>query len=187
MSDDDHNARSDQTMKSKEEHFREIVAEQQSHVWNICRHFARSREDAKDLQQEVMINVWRNLGSFRGESMLSTWIYRIAVNTCLSYILKENRRLAFSLSLHQYEIADLLQDDGIPEKIETEHKLNLLYDAINRLTVIDKLLISLSIEKLPGREIAEITGITEPNVRTRLHRVRETLRIMMKGGNYESD
>lgn len=118
--------------------------------------------------------------------MLSTWIYRIAVNTCLSYILKENRRSAFSLSMDQHGIADLMQDDGMMEKIETELKLNLLHDAINRLTVIDKLLISLSIEKISCREMAEIIGITEPNVRTKLHRIREELRNMMKGGNNES-
>ncbi|MHC1775494.1 MAG: RNA polymerase sigma factor [Lentimicrobium sp.] len=174
-------------MKAKEETFREIVAEHQGRVWSICRHYARSIDDTKDLQQEVMINVWRNLGSFRGEAMLSTWIYRIAVNTCLSYILKENRRSAFTLSMDHQGIADLMQDDGIHEKIETEHKLNLLHDAINRLTVIDKLLISLSIEKISCREMAEIIGITEPNVRTKLHRIREELRNMMKGGNYESN
>lgn len=173
-------------MKAKEETFREIVTEHQERVWNICRHYARSIDDTKDLQQEVMINVWRNLGSFRGEAMLSTWIYRIAVNTCLSYILKENRRSAFSLSMDQHGIADLMQDDGMMEKIDTELKLNLLHDAINRLTVIDKLLISLSIEKISCREMAEIIGITEPNVRTKLHRIREELRNMMKGGNNES-
>lgn len=173
-------------MKSKEEHFREIVSAQQERVWNICRHYARSLDDIKDLQQEVMINVWRNLGSFRGESLLSTWIYRIAVNTCLGYILKENRRSAFTLSMDNKGIADLMQTDETLEKIEYEQKLSLLHDAINRLTVIDKLLISLAIEKIPTKEMAEIIGITEPNVRTKLHRIREDLRKMLKGGNYES-
>ncbi|HOP12492.1 MAG: hypothetical protein M9926_16575 [Lentimicrobium sp.] len=56
--------------------------------------------------------------------------------------------MAFLLSLHQLEITDLLQDDRIPEKIETEHRLNLLHDVINRLTLIDKLLISIFNEKL---------------------------------------
>jgi len=173
-------------MKSKEEHFREIVSAQQERVWNICRHYARSQDDIKDLQQEVMINVWRNLGSFRGESLLSTWIYRIAVNTCLGYILKENRRSAFTLSMDNKGIDDLMQTDETPEKIEYEQQLSLLHDAINRLTVIDKLLISLAIEKIPTKEMAEIIGITEPNVRTKLHRIREDLRKMLKGGNYES-
>ncbi|MFH1119526.1 MAG: RNA polymerase sigma factor [Bacteroidota bacterium] len=174
-------------MKAKEEQFREIVAEHQGRVWNVCRRYARSVDDAGDLQQEVMINVWRNLESFRGEALLSTWIYRIAVNTCLSYILKENRRSAFTLSMDSQGIASLMQSDDAQEKIETERKLDLLYDAVNRLTVIDKLLISLAIEKVTTREMAEIIGITEPNVRTKLHRIREELRIMMKGGNNESE
>ncbi|NTW24122.1 MAG: sigma-70 family RNA polymerase sigma factor [Lentimicrobium sp.] len=173
-------------MKAKEEHFREIVSDHQGRVWNICRHYARSLDDTKDLQQEVMINVWRNLGSFRGESKLSTWIYRIAVNTCLGYILKENRRSAFTLSMDNKGIAELMQTDETPEKVEYELKMTLLHDAINRLTVIDKLLISLAIEKIPTKEMAEIIGITEPNVRTKLHRIREELRTMLKGGHYES-
>lgn len=174
-------------MKAKEEKFRDIVAEQQSRVWNVCRHYARSVDDARDLQQEVLINVWRNLESFRGEAMLSTWIYRIAVNTCLSYILKENRRSAFTLSMDSHSIATLMLSDDTQEKVETERKFELLHDAINRLTVIDKLLISLAIEKVTTREMAEIIGITEPNVRTKLHRIREELRSMMKGGNDESE
>jgi len=184
---DDLIAGTDQKMKAKEEQFREIVAEHQGRVWNVCRQYARSVDDARDLQQEVMINVWRNLESFRGEALLSTWIYRIAVNTCLSYILKENRRSAFTLSMDSQSIATLMQSDDAQEKIETERKLDILHDAINRLTVIDKLLISLAIERVTTREMAEIIGITEPNVRTKLHRIREELRIMMKGGNNERE
>lgn len=187
VTDDDLIAGSGQKMKAKEEQFREIVEAHQGRVWNVCRQYARSVDDARDLQQEVMINVWRNLESFRGEALLSTWIYRIAVNTCLSYILKENRRSAFTLSMDSHSIATLMQSDDAQEKIETERKLDLLHNAINRLTVIDKLLISLAIEKVTTREMAEIIGITEPNVRTKLHRIREELRIMMKGGNHESE
>ncbi len=169
-------------MKVREEQFRDIVGEHQNRVWNICRHYARTPDDAGDLQQEVLVNVWRSLESFRGESQLSTWIYRIAVNTCLSYILKENRRSAFNLSLDETNVSSLMEEEGILEKIETERKLSLLHDAINRLTVIDKLLISLAIEKVSSKEMAEIIGITEPNVRTKLHRIREELRHILKGG-----
>jgi RNA polymerase sigma-70 factor (ECF subfamily) len=172
-------------MKVREEQFREIVGEHQERVWNICRHYARTTDDARDLQQDVFVNVWRSLETFRGESQLSTWIYRIAVNTCLSYILKEKRRSVFNLSLDSHNISSLMQEEGVQEKIETERKLNLLHDAINRLTVIDKLLISLAIEKVSSKEMAEIIGITEPNVRTKLHRIREELRHMLKGGYNE--
>jgi len=174
-------------MTPKEEQFRKIVEEQQERVWNICRHYARSGDDTKDLQQEVMIHVWRNLGSFRGEAALSTWIYRIAVNTCLSYIMKENRRSEFNLSLDHKSIEQLMQEDEKTEKLMNEQKLDELHDSINQLNVIDKLLISLSIEKVTTREMADIIGITEPNVRTKLHRIREELRSKMKGGNNGSN
>jgi RNA polymerase sigma-70 factor (ECF subfamily) len=172
-------------MQAKEEYFRKVVEEHQGRVWNICRHYARSLDDTKDLQQEVMINVWRNLDSFRGEATLTTWIYRIAVNTCLSYILKENRRLEFPLSMDNKSFREMMQEDDLPDKMEEEQKLDDLHDAINRLNVIDKLLISMAVEKITTREMAEIIGITEPNVRTKLHRIREELRTMMKGGNHE--
>jgi RNA polymerase sigma-70 factor, ECF subfamily len=170
-------------MTAKEEQFRKIVEENQERVWNICRHYARSNEDTRDLQQEVMINIWRNLDSFRGDAALSTWIYRIAVNTCLSYIMKENRRSDFNLSMDLRSMELLMQEDDKAEKILNDQKLDNLHNTINQLTVIDKLLISLSIEKVTTREMADIIGITEPNVRTKLHRIREELRQKMKGGN----
>lgn len=172
-------------MNVKEEHFRKIVEEHQERVWNICRHYSRSDEDTQDLQQEVMINVWRSLDNFRGDSALSTWIYRIAVNTSLNYIMKENRRSQFNLSLNNQNIDFLMHDEEHSQKIETEQKLDELHEVINQLNVIDKLLISLSIEKISTREMSDIIGITEPNVRTKLHRIREEMRQKIQGGNHE--
>jgi RNA polymerase sigma-70 factor, ECF subfamily len=172
-------------MNPKEEKFRKIVEDQQQRIWNICRHYSRSDEDTQDLQQEVLINVWRSLENFRGDAALSTWIYRIAVNTSLNYIMKENRRSQFNLTLDHQNINMLMQEDDHEQKIETEKKLDELHEIINQLNVIDKLLISLSIEKLTTREISDIIGITEPNVRTKLHRIREELRQKIQGGNHE--
>jgi len=172
-------------MNPKEEKFRKIVEDQQQRIWNICRHYSRSDEDTQDLQQEVLINVWRSLDNFRGDSALSTWIYRIAVNTSLNYIMKENRRSQFNLTLDHQNINMLMQEEDHEHKIETEKKLDELHEIINQLNVIDKLLISLSIEKLTTREISDIIGITEPNVRTKLHRIREELRQKIQGGNHE--
>ena len=172
-------------MNVKEEKFRKIVEEQQQRIWNICRHYSRSDEDTQDLQQEVLVNVWRSLDNFRGDSALSTWIYRIAVNTSLNYIMKENRRSQFNLALDDQHFNILMHDEEHAQKLETEKKLDELHKIINQLNVIDKLLITLSIEKLTTREISDIIGITEPNVRTKLHRIREELRQKIQGGNHE--
>jgi RNA polymerase sigma-70 factor, ECF subfamily len=173
-------------MNPKEEKFRKIVEEQQQRIRNICRHYTRSDEDAQDLQQEVLVNVWRSLENFRGDAALSTWIYRIAVNTSLNYIMKENRRSQFNLALNNQHFNFLMEDEGHSEKIETEKKLDELHEIINQLNVIDKLLITLSIEKISTREMSDIIGITEPNVRTKLHRIREELRIKMQGDHHEN-
>lgn len=172
-------------MNPKEEKFRKIVDDQQQRIWNICRHYSQSDEDTQDLQQEVLVNVWRSLDNFRGDAALSTWIYRIAVNTSLNYIMKENRRSQFNLILDHQNINMLMQENEHEQKIETEKKLDELHEIINQLNVIDKLLITLSIEKLTTREISDIIGITEPNVRTKLHRIREELRQKIQGGNHE--
>ncbi|HNZ42282.1 MAG TPA: RNA polymerase sigma factor [Bacteroidales bacterium] len=172
-------------MNPKEERFRKIVEEQQQRIRSICRYYSRSDEDTQDLQQEVLINIWRSLDNFRGDSAISTWIYRIAVNTSLNYIMKENRRSQFNLTLNDQHFNILMQDDEHEHKIETEKKLDGLHEIINQLNVIDKLLITLSIEKLTTKEISDIIGITEPNVRTKLHRIREELKQKIQGGNYE--
>lgn len=172
-------------MTDREELFKKISSEQSSRIRNICRHYTPSAENTDDLVQEVMINVWRNLDAFRGESSISTWIYRIAVNTSLSFLMKENRRCNFNLKLQPHHATELLYEDEKEVKIKYEQRANALQDAINRLNVIDKLLISLSMEKLSTREIADIIGITEPNVRTKLHRIREDLKTSLKGDHYE--
>lgn len=168
-------------MNLKEEKFRKLIEEQQQRIRSICRHYVRNADDLDDLQQEIMINIWRNLDSFRGDASLSTWIYRIAVNTSLTYIMKEKRRGDFFLSIDKHNITHILDENGTDEKQEKELKIDALYGKINQLSVIDKLLISLSIEKVSTREMAEIIGITEPNVRTKLHRIREELKEIMKG------
>ncbi|HNX08370.1 MAG TPA: sigma-70 family RNA polymerase sigma factor [Bacteroidales bacterium] len=172
-------------MNPKEEKFRKIVEQQQQRIRSICRYYSRSDEDTQDLQQEVLINVWRSLDNFRGDSAISTWIYRIAVNTSLNYIMKENRRSQFNLTLSDQHFNLLMQDNESERKLETEKKLDGLHEVINQLNVIDKLLITLSIEKLTTKEISDIIGITEPNVRTKLHRIREELKQKIQGGIYE--
>ena len=126
------------------------------------------------------MNIWRSLETFRGESAVSTWIYRIAINTSLGFVGKEKRRIRLmagpepELLLHQFRDEDT--DAGMREQL-----LSQLEIQINQLSVIDKLLISLMLEDLSTREIADIIGITEPNVRVKIHRVKEVLSKQMKG------
>jgi RNA polymerase sigma-70 factor (ECF subfamily) len=171
-------------MENKEEKFRKIVADNKEMILRICRYYAPSQEDRKDMYQETLINIWRSLESFRGDSSLRTWIYRITVNTSLSFAGKQYKQLRLNVDLDTSNIRNVLTDEE-SNTILRENQLNELQIHLNQLSVIDKAIMGLVLDDLSTREIADIIGITEPNVRVKIHRIKESLRIKMKGGQYE--
>lgn len=130
---------------------------------------------AKDLTQEVFVKVWENLGNFRETSSLSTWIYRIAVNTCLMHI-RKNKKQKLSVEL-PYNLK------GEPENNSNsqEQKLSQLYACINKLTKSNKAIILLELEGLPQIEIANIMGLKHEALRVRIHRIKGQLTKCVKG------
>ena len=167
-------------MMTKETRFKEIVAENEERIRRICRDYAPSEEDSKDMCQEVLVNIWKSLDNFRGDAAMSTWIYRIAVNTSLSHSGKAFKQMQFRVDGDEQQLGKLLIDDGGEQIALREIQLDALETEINQLSVIDKALVSLMLEDVPGKEIANIIGITEPNVRVKLHRIKENLRQSMK-------
>jgi len=125
---------------------------------------------ASDVAQDVFIKVWGNLANFRNESSMSTWIYRITVNTCLSS-LRKKRKTPVSVKKHLGHL-ESETDDLSSEK---ERRLNALYGCINKLNNDNKSLLLLELEGLPQKEIASITGLSHAAVRTRLHRIKDQL------------
>ena len=171
-------------MTNKEDKFRKTIDENKSRILRICRYYAPSRDDQKDMYQEILVNIWKSIDTFRGDCELSTWIYRISVNTSLSYAGKQYKRMKLNVDIDKTNIAGILEDDNDERRI-LEEKLNDLQLHINQLSVIDKAIMGLVLEELSYREIADIIGITEPNVRVKVHRIKETLRNQMKGGDHE--
>lgn len=161
-----------------------IVNENRGRIDRICRYYAPSAEDHKDIIQEVLINIWKSLDSFRGDSSIGTWIYRIAINTSLGFAGKEFKRVKFRVNLDSSDYNNFVQQD---EDAMNEQELNLekLNSVMNQLSVIDKTIISLDLEGESSKEIANIIGITEPNVRVKIHRIKEFIKEKMKGGGYE--
>ncbi|RKD87937.1 RNA polymerase sigma factor [Mangrovibacterium diazotrophicum] len=174
-------------MMTKETRFKEIVAENEERIRRICRYYAPSEEDSKDMCQEVLVNIWKSLDNFRGDAAMSTWIYRIAVNTSLSHSGKAFKQMKFRVDADEQTLGKLLEDDGGEQVQLLEKQLELMESEINQLSVIDKALISLMLEDVPGKEIANIIGITEPNVRVKLHRIKEILRHAMKNSLINQD
>jgi len=170
-------------MEDKEKAFRDLITQNREMIYRICIYHSSSQEDCDDLFQQVLINIWQSLKNFRGESKISTWIYRIALNTSIDFIRAENRRIQQKFQIQQ-EYARQFNSDDRWEKLRNEKLLGELASKINTLSVIDKLIMSLMLEEVSMREIADIVGVSEGNVRVKIHRIKESLKLTM-GGLYD--
>lgn len=174
-----------ESMQKKEERFNILIKENHNRIQRICKYYAPVSEDQKDIYQEILVNVWKSLENFRGDAQESTWIYRIALNTAMGFAGKEFRRMRIVLDGGEKNLTNLISEDDNEVKLR-EDQFNILQNHLNQLSVIDKAIMSLVLEDLSSKDIADIIGITEPNVRVKIHRIKETLREQLKGGNYEN-
>jgi RNA polymerase sigma-70 factor (ECF subfamily) len=145
--------------------FTEIYNSFSPKIYRLCMGYLNDHDKARDLVQETFIAVWQNLGKFNGQSAIGTWIYRIATNTCLRQIEKDKKHPKVELPFH---LADASEEP-------VESKIIFLYKAISELEEADRIIISLVLEGLPQAEIAEITGISEGNLRVKIHRIKQKL------------
>ncbi|WP_445383006.1 RNA polymerase sigma factor [Robiginitalea sp. IMCC43444] len=151
-----------------EKEFTAIYNNHASRVFRLCLGYASGNPElAKEWQQDTFIKVWNHRKSFKGKSSISTWIYRIAVNTCLADLKKSTK---------QFPIKDnMLQMTMEPDQEEQEDKVPKMYDCINQLSKNNKTLILMELEEIPQASIAETLGINHGAVRTRLNRIRKAL------------
>ncbi len=170
---------------NKEEKFNAIVTENRDRIQRICRYYNSNTEDQKDMFQEVLVNIWKSLDSFRGDSAISTWIYRIAVNTSLTFTGKAYRNMKLIVNGNEQNLNPVLDEEELNEKLLQEKQLEQLQTELNQLSVIDKALVSLMFEGLTMKEIADVIGITEPNVKVKIHRVKAQLKEKLKENHHE--
>lgn len=172
-------------MDVSEYKFREIIGQNHERIFRICAYHSNGLDDCKDLYQQVLINIWKSLKNFRGEAQISTWIYRIALNTAFDFGRSESRRQQAANKFREEMYHNSAIYNSSWEKIRKEMLLDELVQQINQLSVIDKIIISLVLEEISSKEISEIVGITEPNVRVKIHRIKETLKLKMGRENHE--
>lgn len=159
-------------MDRQEQTFVSLIKEHERVIYKVCYLYANANAPLGDLYQEVVLNLWKAYPNFRGECKLSTWMYRIALNTCISFIRKEK---------NIPEIVSLTPEADRSEEVdETQVMLRQLYRMINRLGKLEKSIILLYLEEKSYEEISEITGLTLTNVATKLSRIKEKLRKMKK-------
>jgi RNA polymerase sigma-70 factor, ECF subfamily len=145
--------------------FEEIYKIYWQKIFRLCMGYVNDHDWAKDIAQETFITVWQKLPEFRNESSVGTWIFRIASNQCLRQLEKQKRMPKSSLVS---ELEDV-------KSMDNEPKFNFLYQCIAELPEIDRLIISLELEDIKQIEIAKIVGISEANVRVKIHRIKEKL------------
>lgn len=155
-------------MEQKDQLFKEIFDTNSKKIFHLCYGYTGDADIANDLLQETFMKVWQNLDKFRNKSLISTWIYRIAVNTCLSYLRSEKRH-------SKDELTDTIIENRVEEHSEKNEQIALLYKSISKLEENDRLIITMVLDEIPYPEIAEISGISEGNLRVRIHRIKQKL------------
>ena len=157
-------------MNELEQEFTKMVREQKDTIYMVCYMFSKDKTEVEDLYQEVLINLWKSFPQFEGRSTVRTWVWRIALNTCISIDRKKRRRkdtLPLKIDI------DLYNDND-----NDSRQIQLLHERINRLGVFDRAIILLWLENMSYEEIGAIVGISEKNVSVRLVRIREQLKTM---------
>lgn len=156
-------------MNKKETDFIRILKEYKTTIYTVCFMFSKDKDEVNDMYQEVSINLWKGFDNFAQKSEMKTWIYRISLNTCISFDRKKKRRKTVPLTVD----IDLFEDNDHESK-----QIKTLYNRINRLEPFDRAIILLWLENLPYDEIGAIVGISTKNVSVRLSRIREQLKNM---------
>lgn len=151
--------------------FEEIAGQYKSMLYKIARIYCPFEEDTQDLVQEMLIRIWLSLPRFKPGYKVSTWIYRVSLNTAISYYRKhsgrKNKMVVLDPLVHQIE--------EIAPKDESSEQINLLFTFINQLKELDKAIIFLYLEEKSHEEIAEITGLSQTNVGTKILRIKKLL------------
>ncbi|WP_455590620.1 RNA polymerase sigma factor [Bacteroides sp.] len=156
-----------------EQQFMSLIREYERVIYKVCYLYTTKDATLSDLYQDVVLNLWKAFPKFRGECKMSTWIYRIALNTCISFIRKAKNVPEIVTLTHE---ADWMTE----EKDEFTELLRELYRMINHLGQLDKSIILLYLEEKSYEEIAEITGLTVTNVATKISRIKDKLKKMKK-------
>ncbi|MDE6290653.1 MAG: RNA polymerase sigma factor [Muribaculaceae bacterium] len=152
--------------------FKDCVSVHDAMIRRICLGYAHTSQDLEDLYQDVLVNIWRGIPAFRADSSMRTWVYRIALNTCVS-TLRVRSKVPPQTSLEEV----ILVPDQSQEKKEV---LKELYECIATLGPIDKAIVMMWLDEYSYEEIAATVGLKRNSVATRLHRAKEKLKVKIK-------
>lgn len=152
-----------------EKEFIHLLNQHQKIIYKVCNLYMDLHSDREDLFQEITLQAWKAYGNFRGDAKFSTWLYRVALNTAITFFRKDKKK------------PDIYSTDIIPEKVEEntdplEEQVKAMYAAIGELSKIDKALVMLYLEDYSYQEIGEMMGITANNVAVKMNRIKIKLK-----------
>jgi RNA polymerase sigma-70 factor (ECF subfamily) len=158
-------------MTTNKETFLRLLDEHKGIVIKICNAYCQAKDDKEDLSQEIVYNLWKGFATYTPDYKFSTWLYRVALNVAISYYRKEKRSLQFTA----YD-ENLIAFNEVGYDKAVDGNLLLLQQFIFDLKEIDKSIMLLYLDDKSYREIAEITGISETNVATKINRIKTNLK-----------
>lgn len=150
--------------------FTDTVKTYDSMIRRICFGYSRTAEDLEDLYQDVLVNLWQSMTRYRGEASMKTWVYRIALNTCVSTVRSHSRRINGT----PIDVLVNVADDA--EEVRAD--ISELHECISTLPPLDSAVVMLWLDEYTYDEIAEMVGLSRGNVAVRLHRAKEKLKVI---------
>jgi len=163
------------TTPALQEKFQTLVDEHKKILYKVCYSYCRNRDDREDLAQEIIVQLWRSFASFDGRCRFSTWMYRIALNVAISFYRRESTRTRHVLSDDEKVL------NAIDETENRSAEVQALYEFIDGLEPLNKALILLYLDGNSYSEIADVVGITETNVATKISRLKQIMREEFRG------
>ena len=160
---------------TKEREFSDLIKDNQGLIIKISRMYTHSQEDEKDLFQEIVLQLWRSYGSFKGNSKITTWMYRIALNTAITLFRKKSRSIKTDELQDFHYKKETEEDDS-----EQAQQISTLYSIIKMLPDTERAIVMMYLDDLPYKEIAANLGITEGNARVKMNRLKKTLKELME-------
>ncbi len=166
--------------ETTEKEFLSMLEQYISILVKIVNVYAHNNQDRKDLMSDIVFELWKSYPKFKGDSQISTWLYRVALNIALKTKRKrDNNKLLFVEELLTFG------NNAFTDTSDDKPTIHALYTCIDTLNPINKAIILLYLDDKSNEEIAEITGLSRTNVSTRLSRIREQLKVcMIKNEDY---
>ena len=161
-------------LSAKEKQFAKLIKDNQGLIIKVSRLYTNTLEDEQDLFQEIVLQLWRSYDSFKGQSKISTWMYRVALNTAITLFRKKTK------SPQTDELMDYHHGDFVEIDDEKQQHISTLYKVIKMLPNVERAIVTMYLDDLPYRDIAENLGITEVNARVKMNRLKKTLKQLME-------